>query len=354
MSIRKHIVVGVAMVATVALVGCGGGAKQAAKTTTSAATSSTEVPSSTTGSKAALAAFCTQSEKIAPLLLLAGLAGGLGSAAAGSDQQAADTAAGAVPLLFSQQYVEYFKSVVAAAPPALAADAKKLEAVYSTGPERLKKAGFTDAEIKALAQLDPATSAKSDPSKTGAAVNQDVLESEAAAFAKELAAAQKEGSADTEKQFDVLTSKCADLATGGVQPCDLLTADAITSALGVEAKASGSEQALGGGAGCSWSAGDSDTSKRRVALTVAGASRYETLQSTYEQGGTKPTSLSGVGDGAFIVPGYSSPTGGSTGGRTIIVKSGTRTFVIGVQRDRDGVEDATLTALAEDALKNLK
>lgn len=112
---------------------------------------------------------------------------------------------------------------------------------------------------------------------------------------------------------------------------------------------------------CTWTLDKQD----QLSTTFADVKSYDDIRKMWVQYltpkpgqvsnwiGGSPVSVPGLGDEAFIIPGYSSATHADSKGRTIYVKAGARSFAISLLSSSDTTLDIELTALAKSVVDRL-
>lgn len=149
--------------------------------------------------------------------------------------------------------------------------------------------------------------------------------------------------------FEALLAGC-DLSGGmttGMATCQTLTEDLVTAVLGAVPVIDGPIPGFAGGTSCRWEAADGG----EIAVTVAGSSYYDQVAGAYT--GVTTTTMSGLGDQAFVADGFNYAAGGATSGRSLFIRTGDRTVVVALNLTNPQPTDQQLTELAEAVIASL-
>lgn len=303
------------------------------------------------GSSGDLAAFCDQFDAVMPIMFFAGFASAFAELDEEDDE--AQAVAGYFPLLFSQQLRAFYAEAAKVTSGATSAALETAADAYADGVEYLKRAGFTTAEIEALARIDVRNVFAEEPELEdfGDGIDEKALAAEARSFQQSIDEIEAEiDAADNtdDEALEDLLEECATAITGGTDPCELLTADEVEAALGVDASPSGPETGFGTGAGCSWEADDAE-----LGVFVATSNHFTQMQGNYDDGNIDYTTVRGVGDEAMLVDGFSSASSFSTDGATLVILDGDRTVTVAIERDDAPIGESDLVPLAKKVLDRL-
>jgi len=347
----------VAVLCSVLLVACGSedGGDTATEPAPAPSTTATTVAATTTipddgPDEEALAAFCSVWEDTLPAMFVLGLADAFAEAGGSTNTTTVGTTtdtgmADDVLLLLLSPRLQALFEAAADASSADAADAFRQAAeAMAGGVERLADAGLSEDEIDQLREAD-LTAEEDLP--TGS-VDEAALQRAAEGFSDELD--EVFGGLDDaapSEAFEELVAACGEQVTGGVDPCDLLGGDTITSVVGSGPTVDGPQSGFAGGVSCVWEGDDGS----ELAVTVAAASYYDQVSDAYEASGVEQ--VSGLGDEAFVADGFNYAAGGGTSGRSLFVKTGERTVVVAVDPADGEPTNDQLSTLAEEVLGGL-
>lgn len=298
----------------------------------------------------ARAAFCAAMSDAGPAMVALGLAkafSGLSTTSPSTTPVTVGTGAGqdVLVLMASPSLQRVFAAAAAATTGPPSATFADVAATLAQGVDRLRRAGLSDSDIDALVPMDLSAG------QLPATLDRTALEGAARGFAAELdqAFAQLE-TAEVGAAFETLLAGC-DLSGGvttGVAICQTLSEDLVTAVLGAVPVIDGPIPGFAGGTSCRWEAADGG----EIAVTVAGSSYYDQVVSAYT--GVTTTTVTGLGDQAFVADGFNDAAGGGTSGRSLFVRTGDRTVVVALNLTDQQPTDQQLTELADAVIASLR
>ena len=252
----------------------------------------------------------------------------------------ADQARNVAYLILSPKLEPLTAELADAAPRALRRLFEVQADVYAQGVELLRGLGLTQEQIDAIAEADLGNFGDPDEFTATNEITKQQVTDAAAELGEAIddAKGRVEPTPRQERAFDKLANSCGTTPDDSVD-CDELVPDADVEALiGEVAEESGS---------CQWEAVEPETGLTpKLAVQVfRSAATYEDRK---ESNAERLTEVTGIGDEAFITPGFTSQTSGSTCGKTIYVLDGSDTIMASLcQPDDVDPSDDQMTQLAD-------
>ncbi|WP_334144008.1 hypothetical protein [Rhabdothermincola sp.] len=296
------------------------------------------------------AAFCSAISDAGPAMVALGLTGAfsdLNTTPALTTPVTVGAGAGqdVLVLMASPSLQRVFAAAATATTGAPSAAFAEIASTLAQGVDRLRQAGLSDSEIDALVPMDLSSG------RLPAALDQTTLEGAARGFAAELdqAFARLE-TAQVAAAFQALLAGC-DLSGGtttGMAICQTLSEDLVTAVLGAVPVIDGPIPGFAGGSSCRWEAADGG----EIAVTIAGSGYYDQLVGAYAAVTT--TTVTDLGDQAFVADGFNDAAGGGTSGRSLFVRTGDRTVVVALNLTDQQPTDQQLTELADAVIASLR